>query len=395
MDVPEYVRTRAAHGAARLNSEYKASSLPARLQEREIRLDADTDKVFASEWLSNTHVVCGTKCNQLLVIDVERRQTTSIPTLDPHPTMGGPGVRCHCGIHDIAVSPRGDFLATGGRNANDLAVYRMPFFDPHLVGHNHRDWIFALTWIDENYVVTGSRDSTVSVWCMRSGRPGHECDGCRSIRSSPRDEFGTLYSRPALTKSLHNERVRALAHSKDTEILGILSSSSLHFWDSATFQSIGNTRLPHAVENVSLARHPTMPLYANGSQNHITFVDERDFKLKQSVNAPDHRHDPGVRSLSFYENILTVGGGRGKVAFFDVRACKYLERQDDTKSFCYLDTGPGHLREDPTYLYYFSEEPRPPNAVYTHCYDRSHSRLFTGGGPPQLGLFGNYAAIWQ
>ena len=75
---------------------------------------------------------------KLLVIDVERRQTTSIPTLDPHPTMGGPGVRCHCGIHDIAVSPRGDFLATGGRNANDLAVYRMPFFDPHLVGHVRR-----------------------------------------------------------------------------------------------------------------------------------------------------------------------------------------------------------------------------------------------------------------
>lgn len=34
------------------------------------------------------------------------------------------------------------------------------------------------------------------------------------------------------------------------------------------------------------------------------------------------------------------------------------------------------------------------NAVYTHCYDSSGTRLFTGGGPLQFGLCGSYAAVW-
>lgn len=108
-----------------------------------------------------------------------------------------------------------------------------------------------------------------------------------------------------------------------------------------------------------------MHLYANGSQNHITFLDERD-KRVTSVPAPDYQLsnqlltpvtvsccmvlmlsvDPGVRSLSFYEDILTIGGGRGKVAFYDIRAFKYLERNgfnDQPWSVCYLCAGRGYL----------------------------------------------------
>jgi hypothetical protein len=47
-------------------------------------------------------------------------------------------------------------------------------------------------------------------------------------------------------------------------------------------------RLPYHEENVSLAKHPDLHLYANGSQNHITFLDERD-KQVTSILAPDHQ----------------------------------------------------------------------------------------------------------
>ena len=33
-------------------------------------------------------------------------------------------------------------------------------------------------------------------------------------------------------------------------------------------------------------------------------------------------------------------------------------------------------------------------AIYTHCYDRSGTRLFTAGGPLTTPLKGNYAALW-
>ena len=47
------------------------------------------------------------------------------------------------------------------------------------------------------------------------------------------------------------------------------------------------------------------------------------------------------------------------------------------------------------YMENYSGQPPPENAIYTHCYDACHRRLFSAGGPHQAGLFGNYAALWQ
>ena len=34
-------------------------------------------------------------------------------------------------------------------------------------------------------------------------------------------------------------------------------------------------------------------------------------------------------------------------------------------------------------------------AIYSHCYDTSGTRLFAAGGPLQIGLKGNYIALFQ
>ena len=36
-----------------------------------------------------------------------------------------------------------------------------------------------------------------------------------------------------------------------------------------------------------------------------------------------------------------------------------------------------------------------PNAIYTHQYDDSGTRLFVAGGPLPAGLWGNYAGLWS
>lgn len=50
---------------------------------------------------------------------------------------------------------------------------------------------------------------------------------------------------------------------------------------------------------------------------------------------------------------------------------------------------------DETWRSYFSDIHSFPNAVYTHCYDDSGTKLFVAGGPLCSGLHGNYAGLWS
>lgn len=126
--------------------------IPALLKERELSLGR-TDKVFASQWLDDKKVVCGTKSNELLVLDMLSDRSFSIPVLEGSPNSEIP--ESNCGIHSIRISPARTLLATSGQNPNHLAVYRLPTFDPMCVGEGHTDWIFSVEWIDDFHLATG------------------------------------------------------------------------------------------------------------------------------------------------------------------------------------------------------------------------------------------------
>jgi len=66
------------------------------------------------------------------VLDLLTNRIVLIPMLRSSPDRVL--CKCPCGIHSLAVNPSRTLLATGGDNVNDVAIYRLPTFDPVCLG---------------------------------------------------------------------------------------------------------------------------------------------------------------------------------------------------------------------------------------------------------------------
>lgn len=366
-------------------NDYVSQRMPLLLREREFKM-GKIDKIFTSQWLNHKQVVFGTKCNKLMVLDVHSGLVDHIPSLKSSDNSSP--AACPCGIHSIAVNPSKSLLATGAENTNDLAVYKLPTFDPVCVGERaHTDWIFDLTWLDDEFLVTGSRDNKLGLWQINN-----------SDDESPTSPLSSLqvpeynFKSPLLVKECADaKKVRALSYHADRRELAVLSLNAyFHIWDIETFTMLYNRRLPHNRENVCMAVSTPRTLYAIGSQSHINLVDPRSKNTLTTIVSKCR--GGGVRSVSFQEEIITIGTGVGQILFFDLKAGRYLE--SGCGHSCTLDLSKGWLRHDDTFYELFYDQAYP-NAVYTHQYDSSGTRMFVAGGPLPAGLWGNYAGLWS
>lgn len=65
-------------------------------------------------------------------MDVHTGDLDHIPSLKS--SKNSIAANCPCGIHSLAINPSKTLLATGAEHTNDLAVYKLPTFDPVCVG---------------------------------------------------------------------------------------------------------------------------------------------------------------------------------------------------------------------------------------------------------------------
>ncbi|XP_072779123.1 DDB1- and CUL4-associated factor 12-like isoform X4 [Taeniopygia guttata] len=322
----------------RLLHEYAAQQLPSLLKEREFHLGI-LNKVFASQWLNHRQVVCGTKCN------------------------------------------------TDG----------------------HKDWIFSIAWISDTMAVSGSRDGSMGLWEVTEDVLS-KSDSRHNVSQVPvyaHIAHRALKDIPKENTNPDNCKVRALAFNNKNKELGAVSLDGyFHLWKAEhTLSKLLSTKLPYCRENVCLAYGPEWSVYAVGSQAHVSFLDPRQPSHNVKSVCSKERGS-GIRSVSFYEHIITVGTGQGSLLFYDIRAQRFLDEKPPHA--CYgqkqklggseilkLTTGKGWLNHDETWRNYFSDTHFFPNAVYTHCYDSSGTKLFVAGGPLPSGLHGNYAGLWS
>ena len=291
------------------------------------------DKAFASTWTDNATVVVGTKCNRLLCIDVHssRAKQIVLPKLKEDKDISSGHPCCAGGIHGVSTNPTKTLLASSGSNCNNLTIFELPTFRAVSTFVGHKDWIFSTAWIDNTHIVTASRDKTLRVW--NTCPMGSQSFGRGNVAQD------VCY--------WHGDRVRDVKFDGESRCASSVSiDGHLVIWDPLSMEVVRNVHLMEdkSVELACLAMQNNV--IATGSERHVSLVDVRCRGVKY-VSLP--RHDSGLfgtcaRSLSFRDGILTIGGGSGKIMFYDLRRGKFLAtpkaRSSNEKSI-HLQTSQG------------------------------------------------------
>ena len=374
----------------RLSGEYGTRHMLSNAMLREYPVSVPgMNKVFCSQWLSHRQVVFGTKCNKLMVYDVNTRHLDQIPSLQSSENSVPPD--SEAGIHAIEINPSRTLLATGARNSNDIAVYRLPTLDPICVGEGaHSDWIFDMTWLDDQFVASGSRDGTLGLWRVTD-------DMVDEVVSAEIPSH--VYTKPLVKKPCKMaDRVRSLCYNTQRKEIAVISLNGfIHCWDAMKFKQMMSKKLPHNMENVCLSCDDESHMYAVGSKANTDLLDARTLQAIKKI--PSRNNGCGIRSVSFKGNILTIGTGIGLMLFWDLRAGKFLESTMNSNRAVNLKASKGWMsRGDENNMMHHMEPVHAHKnlpAIYSHCYDESGTRLFAAGGPLQVGMKGNYVALFQ
>ncbi|KAJ3193937.1 DDB1- and CUL4-associated factor 12 [Irineochytrium annulatum] len=331
-----------------------------------------------------------------------------------------------CGIHSIAINPSRTMIAVGsGHPTEFIQIYSLPSFAPIGILSGHTDMVFSVAWVSDTTLLSGSRDTTLRSWSLTDGE-----SVAGTIRAvDERSEISLFNSE--ITRREHRGKVRDLKFNPITAQAATLSTDgTVKIFDASLSSGGGRTSrsngmlglissidLAYKDETVCLGLDLSQNIYAVGSASHISLIDPRASKLVHFIESCDEKW--GVRSMAVEHGMLTIGGGCGRISFYDLRAQGYLSLarrarnvgvaedevtrgrsapevpivvEGETRQF--IESGRGWLNKDAFYMNHFRGTDIR-NAVYTLSYDPSGVRLFAAGGPLQLNLCGSYAAIWE
>lgn len=354
----------------------------------------NTDKLFCSTWLNNDIIVVGGKDNRMHLLDCRKgyQGTISTPTRVNLMTYdidgkiseknGMPATEAElsecqtCGYHTLELSPGGNILATTGELAQDICLYDAKTMDPIYNIEGNKDWVFDMKFLNEEYLVSGSRDKMLGIWKFKE-------DG--SLKN------GALISTLNMIRHLQVDPKQKMIYALSND--GTMSKFDLQH----SHDAVNRFVLPYPSETVTMAFQSQTKIMAVGGRVEVMFIDFRikDKKVKVMEN---QQQSWGLRSMSWNDsgNILTMAGGLGRILFYDLRADKFIPVDNDVPSRdnIYIKAEGGYVRRDNTYYSIYDVLGLSiPTAIYTHCYSPDNSKIFMAGGPTQFGLVGTYAGL--
>ena len=291
------------------------------------------------------------------------------------------------GAHAAAVSStREHIVCSGGPSHNIVGFHRDEETEclvPRVAFSGHNDVVFDVDFISRDAMASASRDCTVKVWQLPQ-TPSYD-----EIRITP---SGSVHP---IGECTQNERVRGVKvvdRCPARQLATCTSSGHVLQLDAETLSLVhSGYQCRGYLETCCLATDGQ--IVAVGSRTHIGFVDFRSKSFYASVALP-YGNTNSARSLSFHEggNLLTIGGGRGLLSFYDVRMQKYLVdkasgrgrvRQLFNDQYCvpFADNGFEDEHDDD-----FDIEIRDYclPAIFAHQWDPSGTRLLCAGGPLQV-----------
>jgi hypothetical protein len=386
---------------------------------RNLTSAARYNKMFASEWYDGNTVLLVTKCNRLLQLDIPTGEFKQIetPKREPRPfstrNIGTSSsmvlivsslvlgkISWHAGWgnsgkHCIGFNPSRTMFATGGTDPADLLIMDAVSMKPKVCLIGHKDWIFGTAWVTDSHVVSASRDCSVGLWNVKleeKGMPSTDPNFPQSsvIRYQENEEGdGVVFNGD------FSARIRDVKFCDTTEKLAVLSSDGgVRIMDPfAELAKVKSFYIPDSLEAVCMAQQPNK--ICIGCKRLAYLIDPRVRTLRHNVAtfmSPDERS--GVRSVEMRDNVLSYGTGRGSLVFHDLRLVdsgKTILQGD--RSLCSILSSPFHGYYEGMERLQFGNR-RLDEAIYSHKWDHSGTRLFYCGGPLMCGFDGHFCGIY-
>lgn len=104
--------------------------------------------------------------------------------------------------------------------------------DPICVGeHAHSDWIFDQTWLDDQFLVSGSRDGSIALWRITD----ELIEGVSEADIPCHQTIKPLLKKPCK----QSDRVRSLCYNERAQEIAVVSLNGyIHCWNALRMKQV-------------------------------------------------------------------------------------------------------------------------------------------------------------